>query len=287
MKKKKDLISTLILVLALLVGLSVMLYPIISDWWNSKTQSKLVQSYENQVSKIDESQFDEMFAKAYDYNEQLGKIHSPLTNFSEISGYEEVLDVTGTGIIGYVTIPQIEVELPIYHGTNQSVLSIAVGHLQGSSFPVGGIGTHAVISAHRGLPSSKLFSDLDMLCEGDVFTITVLNQTFSYMVDQISIVKPSELEELCIDPNGDYVTLMTCTPYGVNSHRLLVRGTRIENEEIAKAVRVTADATKVDNMLVVPFIALPLLIILLVFWKINGRKKPKLPLEIEYEFLNK
>lgn len=287
MKKKKDLISTLILVLALLVGLSVMLYPIISDWWNSKTQSKLVQSYENQVSKIDESQFDEMFAKAYDYNEQLGKIHSPLTNFSEISGYEEVLDVTGTGIIGYVTIPQIEVELPIYHGTNQSVLSIAVGHLQGSSFPVGGIGTHAVISAHRGLPSSKLFSDLDMLCEGDVFTITVLNQTFSYMVDKISIVKPSELEELCIDPNGDYVTLMTCTPYGVNSHRLLVRGTRIENEEIAKAVRVTADATKVDNMLVVPFIALPLLIILLVFWKINGRKKPKLPLEIEYEFLNK
>lgn len=287
MKKKKDLISTLILVLALLVGLSVMLYPIISDWWNSKTQSKLVQSYENQVSKIDESQFDEMFAKAYEYNEQLGKIHSPLTNFSEISGYEEVLDVTGTGIIGYVTIPQIEVELPIYHGTNQSVLSIAVGHLQGSSFPVGGIGTHAVISAHRGLPSSKLFSDLDMLCEGDVFTITVLNQTFSYMVDKISIVKPSELEELCIDPNGDYVTLMTCTPYGVNSHRLLVRGTRIENEEIAKAVRVTADATKVDNMLVVPFIALPLLIILLVFWKINGRKKPKLPLEIEYEFLNK
>lgn len=287
MKKKKDLISTLILVLALLVGLSVMLYPIISDWWNSKTQSKLVQSYENQVSKIDESQFDEMFAKAYEYNEQLGKIHSPLTNFSEISGYEEVLDVTGTGIIGYVTIPQIEVELPIYHGTNQSVLSIAVGHLQGSSFPVGGIGTHAVISAHRGLPSSKLFSDLDMLCEGDVFTITVLNQTFSYMVDKISIVKPTELEELCIDPNGDYVTLMTCTPYGVNSHRLLVRGTRIENEEIAKAVRVTADATKVDNMLVVPFIALPLLIILLVFWKINGRKKPKLPLEIEYEFLNK
>lgn len=287
MKKKKDLISTVILVLTLLVGLSVMLYPIVSDWWNSKTQSKLVQSYEETISKIDETQFEEMLNQANEYNKQLAKIHSPLTSYNEIPDYESVLDVTGTGIIGYVTIPQIDVELPIYHGTNENVLSKAVGHLQGSSFPVGGESTHAVISAHRGLPSAKLFSDLDMLVVGDVFTITVLNHTYSYMVDKISIVEPDQLDNLTIESGEDYVTLMTCTPYGVNSHRLLVRGSRIENDELAKALRVTADATRVDNMVVMPFIALPLLIILLVFWKVKGRKKPKLPIEIEYEFLNK
>lgn len=287
MRKKKDIISTVVLVLLILVGLSVMLYPIVSDWVNSKTQSRLVENYDQQVSKMDESQYEEFFNRANEYNKKLNDIHSPLTNYDEIDGYESVLDITGTGIMGYVTIPQIDVELPIYHGTTVEILSLAAGHLQGSSLPVGGQSTHAVISAHRGLPTSKLFSDLDMLCEGDVFTVTVLNQTLTYKVDKISIVKPYELENLAVENGKDYVTLMTCTPYGINTHRLLVRGVRIETEEAEKLLRITADATKVDNMLVVPFFAVPLLIVLIIIWTVGGRKKPKLPLEIEYEFYDK
>ncbi len=287
MRKKKDIISTVVLVLLILVGLSVMLYPIVSDWVNSKTQSRLVENYDQQVSKMDESQYEEFFNKANEYNKKLNDIHSPLTNYDEIDGYESVLDITGTGIMGYVTIPQIDVELPIYHGTTVEILSLAAGHLQGSSLPVGGQSTHAVISAHRGLPTSKLFSDLDMLCEGDVFTVTVLNQTLTYKVDKISIVKPYELENLAVENGKDYVTLMTCTPYGINTHRLLVRGVRIETEEAEKLLRITADATKVDNMLVVPFFAVPLLIVLIIIWTVGGRKKAKLPLEIEYEFYDK
>lgn len=287
MRKKKDLITTIVLVLLILVGLSVMLYPIVSDWWNSKTQTRLVQNYEQQVSKLDESQYEHYFNEANDYNTRLNEIHSPLTNYDDIEGYEQTLDITGTGIMGYVTIPQIDVELPIYHGTTIEILSLAAGHLEGSSLPVGGESTHAVISAHRGLPTSKLFSDLDMLCEGDIFTVTVLNQTLTYKVDQISIVKPTELENLAVQTGKDYVTLMTCTPYGINSHRLLVRGVRIETEEAQRLLRITADATRVDNMLVVPFFAVPLLIALIIIWTVGGRKKTKLPLEIEYEFFNK
>lgn len=287
MKKKKGILSTIILVLVILVGLSVMLYPIVSSWWNSKVQSKLVAQYDEQISKIDESRFEEFFNNAYDYNRQLANIHSPLTEYDKVKGYDDTLDVTGTGIMGYVTIPQINVELPIYHGTSEGVLNIAVGHLQGSSLPVGGLGTHAVISAHRGLPSATLFSDLDKMAIGDVFTVTVLNEVLSYKVDEINVVLPYEMEKLAIDKNNDYVTLMTCTPYGVNSHRLLVRGVRIPNEEAEKILRVSADAQKVDNMIVMPFMAFPLFLILVFVWAFGGKKKTRTEFDYDLEFNDK
>ena len=284
MKKKKGILSTIILVFVILVGLSVMLYPIVSDWWNSKVQSKLVAQYDELISQFDESKFDDFFNKADEYNKQLAQIHSPLTEYDKVENYDSTLDVTGTGIMGYVTIPQINVELPVYHGTSEGVLNIAVGHLRGSSLPVGGIGTHSVISAHRGLPSSTLFSDLDKMAIGDVFTITVLNRVLSYKVDEINIVLPHEMEKLAINSNNDYVTLMTCTPYGVNSHRLLVRGVRIPDEEAEEILRVSADAQKVDNMIVVPFFALPLFLILVFAWTFGGKKKSKTSFEIEMDF---
>ena len=284
MKKKKGILSTIILVLVILVGLSVMLYPIVSSWWNSKVQSKLVAQYDEQISKIDESRFEEFFNNAYEYNRQLANIHSPLTEYDKVKGYDDTLDVTGTGIMGYVTIPQINVELPIYHGTSEGVLNIAVGHLQGSSLPVGGLGTHAVISAHRGLPSATLFSDLDKMAIGDVFTVTVLNEVLSYKVDEINVVLPYEMEKLAIDKNNDYVTLMTCTPYGVNSHRLLVRGVRIPNEEAEKILRVSADAQKVDNMIVMPFMAFPLFLILVFVWAFGGKKKTRTEFDYDLGF---
>ncbi|MBQ7756079.1 MAG: class C sortase [Oscillospiraceae bacterium] len=287
MKKKKGILSTIILVLVILVGLSVMLYPIVSSWWNSKVQSKLVAQYDEQISKIDESRFEEFFNNAYEYNRQLANIHSPLTEYDKVKGYDDTLDVTGTGIMGYVTIPQINVELPIYHGTSEGVLNIAVGHLQGSSLPVGGLGTHAVISAHRGLPSATLFSDLDKMAIGDVFTVTVLNEVLSYKVDEINVVLPYEMEKLAIDKNNDYVTLMTCTPYGVNSHRLLVRGVRIPNEEAEKILRVSADAQKVDNMIVMPFMAFPLFLILVFVWAFGGKKKTRTEFDYDLEFNDK
>ena len=287
MKKKKGILSTIILVLVILVGLSVMLYPIVSSGWNSKVQSKLVAQYDEQISKIDESRFEEFFNNAYEYNRQLANIHSPLTEYDKVKGYDDTLDVTGTGIMGYVTIPQINVELPIYHGTSEGVLNIAVGHLQGSSLPVGGLGTHAVISAHRGLPSATLFSDLDKMAIGDVFTVTVLNEVLSYKVDEINVVLPYEMEKLAIDKNNDYVTLMTCTPYGVNSHRLLVRGVRIPNEEAEKILRVSADAQKVDNMIVMPFMAFPLFLILVFVWAFGGKKKTRTEFDYDLEFNDK
>lgn len=278
-KSKKSMISTIVLIAVLLVGLSVMLYPIVSNWWNSWHQSQAISAYQKRVTEIDESEYERIISRAHDYNEQLAKVSAPLKNYDEVPDYDKILDITGTGIMGYITIPQIRVQLPIYHGTSASVLNIAVGHMQGSSLPVGGETTHAVISAHRGLPSAKLFSDLDRLVEGDTFTITVLNETLTYEVDQILIVKPDETESLAIVPGMDYVTLTTCTPYGINSHRLLVRGHRVENPEEEQAHKVTADAVQLDSMQVVPFIAAPLLLIMLAFWIFGGKKKKGLPLK--------
>lgn len=278
-KSKKSMISTIVLIAVLLVGLSVMLYPIVSNWWNSWHQSQAISTYQKRVSEIDGSEYEKIISRANDYNKQLAKVSAPLKNYDEVPDYDKILDITGTGIMGYITIPQIRVQLPIYHGTSASVLNIAVGHMQGSSLPVGGETTHAVISAHRGLPSAKLFSDLDKIVEGDTFMITVLNETLTYEVDQILIVEPDETDSLAIVPGMDYVTLTTCTPYGINTHRLLVRGHRIENPEEEQAHKVTADAVQLDPMQVVPFIAAPLLLIMLGFWVFGGKKKKSLPLK--------
>lgn len=257
---KKDR-TNLILVLIFIIGLSVVLYPTVSDYWNSRTQSRAIASYSETVAAMDEEDYNEVFAAAENYNQALGKVKMPFVNFDQVEGYEELLDVSGTGIMGYVTIEKIRVELPIYHGTEDSVLQIAAGHLQGSSLPVGGKGTHSVISAHRGLPSAKLFTDLGELEEGDTFTVTVLNRKLTYRVNQIRIVEPQEIQELEIDPEEDYCTLMTCTPYGINSHRLLVRGIRIASDDAgeyipAEAYQVNTTSVAIGIMVILLLLSL-------------------------------
>lgn len=273
-KKKTGIISTVVLILILLVGLSVMLYPTVSDWWNSRVQSRAIANYDQIIQNIDPHRYDQIWADANDYNQKLANFYSPFSNPDEIGDYDNILDISGTGIMGYITIPVIKVELPIYHGTSAEVLNIAAGHLEGSSFPIGGKNTHAVISAHRGLPSARLFTDLDQLVEGDTFTITILDQIFTYEVEEILTVLPSEMDKLAIIPDGDYVTLMTCTPYGINTHRLLIRSHRVDTV-YAKTVKISADAVQVDPMLVIPVIGLILLIFLIIFWSVSGKRKTK------------
>ena len=261
MKKNR---STIILILIFLVGLSVMLYPTVSDYINQKNQSRAVASYSEEVENLSDVDYQAYFNAADDYNRRLAETPDAFYRPEEVSGYTDTLDVSGTGIMGYITISKIGVELPVYHGTSDGVLQVAAGHLEGSSLPVGGAGTHAVISAHRGLPSAKLFTNLDELEVGDTFTITVLDRVLTYEVDQISIVLPTETDLLQPVEGKDYVTLMTCTPYGINTHRLLVRGKRIENAENQKHIRVTADALRIEPIIVAPALAVPMLLVLLV-----------------------
>ena len=261
MKKNR---STIILILIFLVGLSVMLYPTVSDYVNQKNQSRAVASYSEEVENLSDVDYQAYFDAADDYNRRLAETPDAFYRPEEVSGYTDTLDVSGTGIMGYITISKIGVELPVYHGTSDGVLQVAAGHLEGSSLPVGGAGTHAVISAHRGLPSAKLFTNLDELEVGDTFTITVLDRVLTYEVDQISIVLPTETDLLQPVEGKDYVTLMTCTPYGINTHRLLVRGKRIENAENQKHIRVTADALRIEPIIVAPALAVPMLLVMLV-----------------------
>lgn len=273
MKWVKKNISTIILVLIFFVGLSLLLYPTISDYWNSFHQSRAIATYAEAVAELDDEDYEKMWQEAEAYNQKLSNQPNRwnLTEEEE-EEYNRILDVGGTGIMGYIEIPEIKVSLPIYHGTDEGVLQIAVGHIPGSSLPVGGIGTHSVVSGHRGLPSAKLFTNLDELDEGDVFMIRVLDETLTYEVDKISIVEPDDLTGLEIDPELDLCTLVTCTPYGVNSHRLLVRGHRIPNLE-DDSIRVTADAMQVDRLIVASAIAVPILLILIIWVLVHYRKK--------------
>lgn len=257
-------LSTIILILIFLVGLSVMLYPSVSDAVNRKHQSRAVAGYAEEVEQLSDADYQTYFDAANAYNRQLNTTPNAFYKPDLVSGYAQTLDISGTGIMGYITIPKISVELPIYHGTDEGVLQVAAGHLEGSSLPVGGAGTHAVISAHRGLPSAKLFTNLDELEVGDRFTITVLNRVLTYEVDQISIVLPTEIDQLLPTEGMDYVTLMTCTPYGINTHRLLVRGKRVETTESQKHIRVAADAFRIEPIIVAPILAIPMLLAALV-----------------------
>ena len=257
-------LSTIILILIFLVGLSVMLYPSVSDAVNRKHQSRAVAGYAEEVEQLSDADYQTYFDAADAYNRQLNTTPNAFYKPDLVSGYAQTLDISGTGIMGYITIPKISVELPIYHGTDEGVLQVAAGHLEGSSLPVGGAGTHAVISAHRGLPSAKLFTNLDELEVGDRFTITVLNRALTYEVDQISIVLPTEIDQLLPTEGMDYVTLMTCTPYGINTHRLLVRGKRVETTESQKHIRVAADAFRIEPIIVAPILAIPMLLAALV-----------------------
>lgn len=268
-------LSTIILILIFLVGLSVMLYPSVSDAVNRKHQSRAVAGYAEEVEQLSDADYQTYFDAADAYNRQLNTTPNAFYKPDLVSGYAQTLDISGTGIMGYITIPKISVELPIYHGTDEGVLQVAAGHLEGSSLPVGGAGTHAVISAHRGLPSAKLFTNLDQLEVGDTFTITVLDRVLTYEVDKISIVLPTETDELKIAEGKDYVTLMTCTTYGINTHRLLVRGRRVETPDQYKHLRVTAEALKIEPIIVAPIMALPMLLILLIGMLISTRKPKK------------
>lgn len=267
-------LSTIILVLIFLVGLSLLLYPSVSDYWNSFHQSRAIATYAEAVAQVDDTDYEKMWEDAQKYNETLlNKADRWNMSDEEWAEYYELLNVSGNGIIGYIEIPQIKVALPLYHGVDEAVLQIAVGHIEGSSLPTGGPGTHCVISGHRGLPSASLFTNLDELVEGDVFMMRILDETLTYEVDQIRIVEPTDLSSLEIEKDKDLCTLVTCTPYGINTHRLLVRGHRIENLENASNIRVTADAMQIDPVLVAPVVAVPLLILLIIWILVYYRKK--------------
>ena len=265
--------GTILLVLIFFVGLAVMLYPTISDYINQRNQTRVVNSYAQQVDGLSDADYTAYFDAADVFNQEIAADPDALYHADRFSTYSTTLDVTGTGIMGYITIEKIGVELPIYHGTSDSVLQIAAGHLEGTSLPVGGKSTHAVISAHRGLPSAKLFTNLDKLREGDTFLLRVLDEILTYEVDQILIVEPQDTAALEIAEGEDYCTLVTCTPYGINTHRLLVRGHRIDNIEEGKTVRVTGDAVQLEPLLVAPVVAIPMLLILLILLLLPRRRK--------------
>lgn len=272
--------STMILILILVVGLSLMLYPSFSNWWNEAHQSRAIAAYSQEVSKLDENRYDELWQQAWEYNRSLvGRENAYLLDDSQKAEYERLLDVSGMGIMGYIEIPSLKVSLPIYHGTEESVLQVAVGHLEWTSLPVGGESTHCVLSGHRGLPSAKLFTDLDRLVVGDRFRLGVLDQVLTYEVDQILIVEPQDTEALLIEEGKDLCTLVTCTPYGINTHRLLVRGHRVETEKDAKNVRVTSDAIQIEPYLVAPVLAAPILLVLLLGLLIPRRRNKRRILE--------
>lgn len=274
---KKSKLSTIILILVLIIGLSLLLYPTFSDYWNSLHQSRAIATYSEQVENLDAEKYDEILEEAIEYNESLlNRLNVYVLSEEQEAEYSELLDLTGTGIMGYIDIPSINCSLPIYHGTDEAVLQVAVGHMEWTSLPIGGESTHSALSGHRGLPSARLFTDLDQLREGDYFMFHVLNETLTYEVDQILIVEPNETEALLIEEGKDLCTLVTCTPYGVNSHRLLVRGHRVENVEDSAVVRVTADAVQVEPLLVAVIIAIPIVIILLsILISIDSKKNKK------------
>ena len=255
-------LTTVLLVLILLVGIGIFVYPTFSDWWNSFHQSRAIAAYVDRVNNASDEEIEAMLSEAQAYNAALLRRENRfLLSEEEKREYASLLDITGTGIMGYVQIDTIGVSLPVYHGTEESVLQIALGHLMWSSLPIGGENTHALISGHRGLPSARLFTDLDKLQEGDIFTVTVLNRTATYQVDQIRIVEPTEVDTLGIVSGGDYCTLITCTPYGVNTHRLLVRGVRVENAK--QAVVVTAEATRIPSHVTAVALGVPMMFLLL------------------------
>ena len=268
-------ISTIFLFLLLLVGLSLLLYPTFSDYWNSFHSSQAISTYAENVANLDEKKYDELWSAAWAYNQSLLERSSEFTLSEEqYAEYLELLNVSGLGIMGYIEIPEISVSLPIYHGTDESVLQIAVGHLEWSSLPVGGESSHCVLSGHRALPSAKLFTDLDKLREGDIFMLRVLDEVLTYEVDKISIVEPSQVSALQVIEGEDLCTLVTCTPYGINTHRLLVRGHRIENIAESRSIRVTADAIQIEPLIVAPIVAVPILLLLLVLLLLPKRPNP-------------
>ena len=273
----KKHLSTIILVLVLVLGLGIMLYPTVSDWWNSFHQTRAIASYSDTVATMDNEIYDQLWQEAEAYNAALAKKANPYFFTEEDQAlYDSTLNVSGTGIMGYIDIPEIKCTLPIYHGTSEAVLQVGVGHIEGSSLPVGGEGTHCVLSGHSGLPSAVLFTHLEDLDIGDLFTLQIMDETLTYEVDRFNRVLPHEMDLLTIEEGKDSCTLVTCTPYGVNSHRLLVHAHRVANESATAHIRVTADAVRIDPILVSPAAAVPMLLLLFLWLMFGGgKKKPK------------
>ena len=267
--------TTMILLISFVIGLSVLLYPSVSSYWNSKTQSEAIVDYELMLAAYKPEDYSAVFEAADNYNRQLLTLEYPFIHHSQVEGYWETLDISGTGMMGYITVPKINQELPVYHGTGHDVLSIAVGHYQGSSLPVGGESTHSVVSAHRGLPTAVLFTHLDRMEIGDLFYFTILDRTITYEVDQIRIVEPHETSLIEIEAGKDYCTLLTCTPYGINTHRLLVRGHQVDATQ-KRNIYIANEAYRVDTLVVMPIVALPIIFVLLIYVMFAPVKKETL-----------
>lgn len=273
MKGKK---VTIILLIVFFIGLCVLLYPSISSYWNSKTQSEAILDYEKMLASYTPEDFTAMFDIAREYNEALSALDFPLHEYKSLEDqYYQTLDISGTGMMGYISVPKINQELPIYHGTGEEVLSVAVGHLQGSNLPIGGESTHCVVSAHRGLPTATLFTYLDRMEIGDAFTFTILDRTFTYEVDQIRIVEPEDTTLLQAELGKDYCTMLTCTPYGINTQRLLVRGHQVDTSQ-ERNLYISNEAYRIDTLIVTPFVALPIIAVLLIYVMFKPIKKEKL-----------
>lgn len=257
--------TNILLILILIAGLSLLLYPSFSNYWNSFTQSQVIVDYTQQIKDLDSEKYDRIISEAEEYNRTLvSRSNHFLLSDEQKAEYNELLDISGVGIMGYIEIPSINCTLPVYHGTSDAVLQIAVGHLDWTSLPVGGESTHCVLSGHRGLPSAKLFTDLDKVTVGDTFVLRILDEVLTYEVDQILIVEPHETDELLIVEGKDYCTLVTCTPYAINTHRILVRGERIENAAEAKNIRIVSEAARIEPLIIAPVVAAPILLILFI-----------------------
>lgn len=285
-------ITTALIVMVMIIGACLLLYPMVSDYWNRMTQTRAVMSYNAAIADMDPKLYAQMLADAKAYNRQLAADPFSWTpDRDQLKEYGSLLNYTGNGIMGYIEIEKLDLMLPIYHGTSASVLSSSIGHLEQTSLPVGAYsfdetvgtptapdGSHCALSGHRGLPSARLFSDLNLLTPGDTFTITVLNETYTYEVDQILTVLPQDVTPLRIVPGKDYCTLITCTPYGVNTHRLLVRGVRVGTEVMSMySYRVQSNAMLIRPVVVAPFLAAPLLPLLFLAAMLKPGKKRKNP----------
>ncbi|MBQ1352730.1 MAG: class C sortase [Firmicutes bacterium] len=262
------------MVAGIIIGVGLLLYPTIANYWNSFHQTRAIMGYNKSVASLSQKDYDRILKDAREYNRKLGET-GIIWNMSDEqkAEYNKQLNVDGTGIMGYVTIPQIRIKAPIYHGTNESVLQTAIGHLEQTSLPIGGKSSHSQISGHRGLPSARLFTDIDKIREGDTWTMTILDKTVTYQCDKISIVEPDDLSKLSIKKGKDQCTLITCTPYGINTHRLLVRGHRIPNADGNAAL--TADAVQVEPRYVIPFLAAAILILVIILSVIASRRARK------------
>ncbi|MBP3383915.1 MAG: class C sortase [Firmicutes bacterium] len=269
--KSKNKFSTIILISIIIVGIGLLLYPTVSNYWNSMHQTRAIASYVKTVNDMDDSNVEALWAQAVSYNRELGEngLKYSLTE-DQVRAYEEQLATSETDVMAYVEIPKIRCRLAIYHGTDEAVLQVAAGHLEWSSLPVGGSSSHCVLSGHRGLPSAKLFTDIDRLEEGDIFMLHTLGKTLTYEVDQIRTVLPEELQDVEIEPGQDYCTLVTCTPYGVNTHRLLVRGHRVPNQ----TAMIGTDASRIDPMLVASILLVIILTAVLI-WLLAGLRKSR------------